>query len=496
MFSKRITLAFFAALILCGCQTTLKSHMNKLGEKDYHTQSAKIPKICQQGVEFACYLNGKSFPNYSYRRLSVLQGPGTETTAQFNFLVPPMERELKIYIHPKNQPLIGFWVTKITTENVANSDYDIQHFFIEHLQPKIDYKMLFVNSSGEIVDQRQFQTSELSKKFANLLTVSGLREELYTQQQQYWSVVKKFNIDAIFLIGNVVMADELHYQPQKHANKNLLWQRYLESRLRLPLYYMENLIPVVANWNEHDYGKVNGDQNYKHRLLARRVFKTFFPQKAINIAFIEGPGNSYLWNGFSQQFFFMDNRTFRTKNNKYTKFQYQWGREQLRFLQDNIKTSSLIINGGPVFLNYRPSESFLRNQPYGLKNAMQTLRSTNKKFAFITGGNSLTEVARVPKVWLGYDSIELNVSGLIEQLEKDYWQRYPNDLQLAGIVGQHHFLLVQSKAEENNIRLHVVAKDLNENKLMNQIFNAPYPPQNKPLQGPRRALSNTPELSN
>ena len=70
---------------------------------------------------------------------------------------------------------------------------------------------------------------------------------------------------------------------------------------------------------------------------------------------------------FSQQFSFMDNRTFQNKNNKYTKFQYQWVEKQLRFLQDNIKNIQPNNNGGPVFLNYRPSNHFCTINPMVLK---------------------------------------------------------------------------------------------------------------------------------
>src|SRR5690606_38168500 len=103
-----------------------------------------------------------------------------------------------------------------------------------------------------------------------------------------------------------------------------LWRRYVETRNTLAIFKADRLIPIVAAWNDHDYGLDSGDALFPLKNESAEIFNIFYGQDAVNGLVQKGPGVSTLLTIFGQKFFFMDNRSFRGTINQ-DGFASHWG---------------------------------------------------------------------------------------------------------------------------------------------------------------------------
>ena len=84
-----------------------------------------------------------------------------------------------------------------------------------------------------------------------------------------------------------------------------LWDRYVESRQRLYLYRQPILVPTFAIWDDHDFGKNNGDRHFKHKGSTLSVFQKFWSAKDVP-GYKKTFGIGFCFKGFGQRFCFMD----------------------------------------------------------------------------------------------------------------------------------------------------------------------------------------------
>ncbi|MCU0325755.1 MAG: alkaline phosphatase family protein [Spirosomaceae bacterium] len=105
-----------------------------------------------------------------------------------------------------------------------------------------------------------------------------------------------------------------------------------------------------AVYDDHDYGPNDSDRSFWGKNMTLEVFKLFWPNP--NFAFKdEGVTGTFFWNDC--QFFLMDDRWWRTPNNRLsTGDRDYYGQKQLNWLIDALKSSQapfkFVITGGQV----------------------------------------------------------------------------------------------------------------------------------------------------
>ena len=100
---------------------------------------------------------------------------------------------------------------------------------------------------------------------------------------------------------------------------------------------MASSIPLMAIWDDHDYGRDNSDRTYPYKKEARKVFKENFP----DYSFVEEDGAIYYKFSIADvDIFILDTRWYRSPmENEDGELKTMLGSEQLKWLLNELKNS-------------------------------------------------------------------------------------------------------------------------------------------------------------
>ena len=329
--------------------------------------------------------------------LSIWQGYTSEDQTSFNILV---SKNKKLSYFLNNQ-------TPLDPELKREFPYlNLYHIKLENLNPQKTYQLVVKDKYSKTVSEKTFQTLSLNQTKFTLAVASCMDDKW--KNQHIWEELLSFQPDMIFLIGDVVYADK--YIPE--VSLNHLSERYLETLQTLPLYKTSKLTPILAIWDDHDYGMNNGHGNFKYKKEMTELFRDFFPLPIKHPNLSKGPGISFVLTTKSQNFLFTDGRSFQSPPQSQTPS--LWGREQETWLLKNLsKNPTWIISGGQILGRHHQFESFETGFPDNFKVMMNRIMEAKNPVFFLSGDRHLSELLKIDKTkeaWAKYNTYELTTS--------------------------------------------------------------------------------------
>ena len=273
------------------------------------------------------------------------------------------------------------------------SDWAVEHVRIKNLSPENFYQLVVRDQYKTVLSHKIFKTLNLDKPSLTFAIASCMDDGFRTQKKM-WTDLLSFNPDMIFLIGDNVYADK--YIPSSSL-KNF-WKRYVETISSLELYRSRKTVPLLAVWDDHDYGMNNGNRDFKYKNEMSFLFRSFFPVISDNKNLIQGPGISFLLKASLQNFFFMDNRSFQSPVKKSEGS--LWGKRQEEWLLINLrkdeerKDLQWIINGSQIFGRHHRFESFEKDFPSNFQKMMDEILDLPHIF-FLSGDRHLSELLKI-----------------------------------------------------------------------------------------------------
>jgi alkaline phosphatase D len=140
-------------------------------------------------------------------------------------------------------------------------------------------------------------------------------------------------------------------------------------------------IPLMAIWDDHDYGMDNSDRTYPYKKEARKVFKENFP----DYSFVEDDGAIYYKFSIADvDIFVLDTRWYRSPmQNEDGELKTMLGKEQLEWLLNELKNSDAkfkIVFSSVPLNDYGGDTSSGRD---GFDNWMGYTYERSKIFSFI-----------------------------------------------------------------------------------------------------------------
>jgi alkaline phosphatase D len=347
--------------------------------------------------------------NYSNKfGLSMLQGFTDETTTQFSIDVPKLMKVHYEVLDPANGKV--FYPVKIESNTKLISSHRVEKIIFKDLYLNAGFQLIVRNAKNEIFDVRDFKTLDTQIKDARVAFLSCMLD-LSPHKGPMWDIVNKADPDMLFLMGDVVYGDVYG----KIYGKNMLWMRYLETRRAVPLYRRRKLIPSIAIWDDHDFGKNDTGGVFKNKSDSLKTFKCFYAQEPITKAYSVGPGVASSFEGFGQKFIFLDNRYWRGLNNSKGERGF-FGDDQMNWLESQLKhgqSQTWLLQGSQFFTSFKEkSGTFESISPAELKKLGELLREENKPTLFASGDVHFSEVIDVPEELLGFQTYELTSSCL------------------------------------------------------------------------------------
>lgn len=385
--------------------------------------------------------------NKKYTKVSVLQGITNSREVEFS-IVADSSKELTFELRNQEGEVIIPEEIKLVERDTSN--YRVYKILFPRDSQK-EYN-LFIYHKGTPIDQRLIGKGQRKSDKLRLAAVSGAND-YYEKVPQIWDTLSKKSPEYLIFVGNMVFTDAASPTTTQVTNPDLIWQRYVDMRFNNPLFFQEKLIPIHAVWSDHDYGTLNGNENFNYKKESREIFETFYAQDLGAENWLKSPANGGLLNLGDFNLFFLDGRSFRSHHAE----GMHLGVDQSAWFYSKLKEEgnpALIIKGDQFFGGYHSHNSYEGEHPLDFSRFIGELKIINTPFIFLSGSASMSEIMQFPRSLFGIPSFEISTGPIQETplLLED-----SNPWRVVGTRGLNNFLLIDNLAQDDHWFLEVTS---------------------------------------
>lgn len=133
------------------------------------------------------------------------------------------------------------------------------------------------------------------------------------------------------------LGDNIYLRSGEWNSKSGIYNRYSKFKTLPELQALWKKIPHYAIWDDHDYGPNDADRSFKNKEISLQAFKDFWANPSYGIN--EKPGITTQFSYQDLDFFLLDNRYYRSPNNRKSGTKEILGQEQINWLIDALTSS-------------------------------------------------------------------------------------------------------------------------------------------------------------
>lgn len=395
-----------------------------------------------------------------FGNIPIIQGATTETETQITILLPKLK-----YYRVKAFTKAGKELTIQRIEEIRHSQdlphWKIQKFHITGLQVGEEYTLKVQDEKfPDPIDERTFKAFDTTMSSPRFVFGSCMTDDFRFAniRRTIWDQVAAQKPDFVVLNGDLVYVDGFEFVARDVATELDIWQRYIDNTLSIPFFRMKQLVPVYANWDDHDSGTNDSNREFKGLPLAHRAFKAFFGSHDVKGFYENGPGVSSILNLRNQRLILLDARTFRAPPNAPNEPHAQLGAEQHQWLMKHLRANdnaAWLIMGDQFFadpverginiVGHRTlNESYLANHAEDFKSFVAELATVKAPIVFGSGDIHFSEILGIDPEHLGYRTFEIASSPFHSYIYRDS-PPWNNPRRLEGTaIKDHNFALIES----------------------------------------------------
>lgn len=387
-------------------------------------------------ILFSC----SQLPSKRTDKLSILQGITNTKEVEFS-IVAEKSRALTFELRDED----GTVITPAETKKIEKSfsDYAVYKAVFER-DPQKTYN-LFVYQGNRIVDQRLVGRGQKENSRLRLAVISCMND-FYTDKFKIWDALASRNPEYLIMIGDNVYADVSSLTTTQAVDPEVLWNRYVDVRMRLPYYFQDKLIPTHALWDDHDYGAKGAGEFYQHKEASREVFEAFFAQDLSSDDWTKSYGVGGLLSLGDFNLYFLDARFYRSPEKEGSHL----GVEQTEWFYSKLREEgnpSLIIKGDQFFGGYHQFDSFEGNHPKNFLDFISELKKISTPYVFISGDRHMSEIMQFPRSLFGKPSFEITSSPMHA---RTYEQKDVNPWRVVAQTEKSNFTIIDNEAIDNH----------------------------------------------
>lgn len=236
----------------------------------------------------------------------------------------------------------------------------------------------------------------------------------------------------------VWMGDNYYLREVDWNSRSGMIKRATHTRSLPELQPLLGSVHHYGVWDDHDFGPNNSDRGYIHKFKALEVFKLFFPMNNYGINGKPGLTTSFEWGDC--EFFMLDNRFYRTPNDRKTGYRGIFGEEQINWLIDALVSSNatfkFIISGGQVLNPVDKYENY-SIFPEEQQKLLSLIKEENiPGVIFLSGDRHHSEITKMERegTYPIYDFTSSSLTAGIFTLAED------NKWRVGDAIKQHNFL--------------------------------------------------------
>ncbi len=215
----------------------------------------------------------------------------------------------------------------------------------------------------------------------------------YGRDYEIFDAIAKESPQAMMWLGDNIYLREADYDSRTGI--------YLRNSHTRQLPEIQSILPNMhhyAIWDDHDYGPNNADRSYTGKYWARDAFMDFWSNPSYGFHG-EGITSQFTW--YDAHFFLLDNRWWRTSNERTTGERYQLGEEQIEWLIDALKFSrapfKFVCVGGQVLNTFNGHENLATCSEEREYLLQRIVEEKIQNVVFLTGDRHHSELSKYEK---------------------------------------------------------------------------------------------------
>jgi alkaline phosphatase D len=359
---------------------------------------------------------------------------------------PEIKFETESIVTNKNS---AFTVTLIADQVKPGTVY--------HYQPIINKSIVSFDYTLEFQTQEHWEYRKDAPNFSFAVGSCAYTNEIekdrpgksYGGDYFIYSNILKKNPDFMIWLGDNV------YFREPDGSKTGVYHRYTHDRSLLELQPLLGSVHHYAIWDDHDYGPNNSDRSFIHKNITLQAFKDFWANPSYGIGSNEGITTQFKWSDID--FFLLDNRFFRTPENRKHIYKEILGKDQVEWLIDallNSKAPFKIIALGGQFLNSEKVYENHINWSDEYKNILDLIEKEKiEGVIFMSGDRHFSEVSKMDRYNNSYPLYDFTVSPLTSGF-CDICKNEKNKYRIPGSgVFQRNFAIFKISGENKNRNL-------------------------------------------
>lgn len=289
-----------------------------------------------------------------------------------------------------------------------------------------------------------------------------------------WHEVHKNNPNLWVWGGDIIYSDT--------ENMSLMRKNYNTLFNQKEYITIKNSIPIMATWDDHDYGLNDGGVEFIKKKEAQQLFLDFLEiDKNNERRKREGVYHSKIFNTEkgSVKVIILDTRYHRTsltkakgkkryKPNKYGEgtvlgeIQWNWLTNQLT----NSKADFNVVVSSIQVLSAEHGFETWGNFPHEVEKLKNTIKDSNaNKVLLLSGDRHISEFSKINVDNLSYPLIDFTSSGLTHSYNG--FTSEPNQFRVQNVVSEISFGVLKFNFDKNKIRMEMRGKN---NKLQQELI--------------------------
>lgn len=211
------------------------------------------------------------------------------------------------------------------------------------------------------------------------------------------------------------LGDNLYFREPDFYSWTGMMHRYTNARSEENLQRLLGSVHHYATWDDHDFGPNDSDRSYSKKEKTTQAFKLFWANNGYGVTGNGGITGFFKW--ADCDFFLLDNRTFRSPNDRKTGERTMLGKDQFEWLIDALVASSapfkFVCVGGQVVNDAKVWETYANLFPEERQEILDAIVTEQVPgVIFLTGDRHHTELSMYQPDGANFPIYDLTVSPL------------------------------------------------------------------------------------
>jgi alkaline phosphatase D len=220
------------------------------------------------------------------------------------------------------------------------------------------------------------------------------KEKGYGTETGIFDAIVKRKPDAMLWLG-----DNVYLRDPDWSSRSGILKRYAHTRAHKHTRELFATIPSYAVWDDHDYGPNDADRSYVLKDDALDVFKLFWPNPSYGVG--GKPGITSSFELADVQVFLLDDRYYRSSNDRHDQPKSILGDHQVDWLIDALSSSratfKIVAVGSQLLSDNKRREGFERSPEERQKIIDLITRNNIPGEMFMSGDVHFAELSKLER---------------------------------------------------------------------------------------------------